>query len=123
MHMTGSRAAFTDLDTNVTGNVKFGDNSAITIEGQGTILFSYNTGEHRALMDVYYIPQLRSNIISLGQLIERGCKMLIKTGVLRICDSKQKLLAKVERGRNRLYVFELRIVRPVCFTVRKDNDA
>jgi hypothetical protein len=69
-HMTGNRAAFTELDTNVTGSVKFGNNSAVSIEGRGTILFACKSGEHRALTGVYYIPQLRSNIISLGQLDE-----------------------------------------------------
>jgi hypothetical protein len=33
-HMTGNRAAFTELDTNVTGSVKFGDNSAVSTEGR-----------------------------------------------------------------------------------------
>jgi hypothetical protein len=122
-HMTGNRAAFTELDTNVTGSVKFGDNSAVSIEGRGTILFACKSGEHRALTGVYYIPQLRSNIISLGQLDERGCEVLIKSGILRIRDREQKLLAKVERGSNRLYVLELHIARPVCLATRRDDDA
>jgi hypothetical protein len=122
-HMTGNRAAFTELDTNVTGSVKFGDNSAVSIEGRGTILFACKSGEHRALTGVYYIPQLRSNIISLGQLDERGCEVLIKSGILRIREREQKLLAKVERGSNRLYVLELHIARPVCLATRRDDDA
>ena len=44
-------------------------------------------------MDVYYIPQLRSSIISIGQLDERGSEVLIK-------DRGQRLLSKVKRSRN-----------------------
>ena len=64
--MTGNREAFSELDTSITGTVKFGDNSAVHIQGHGTILFACKTGEHHALTDVYYIPKLCSNIVSLG---------------------------------------------------------
>ena len=57
-HMTGNRAAFSELDTGVVGTVKFGDNSGVDIQCKN--------GEHKALTDVY-IPKLRSNIVSIGQ--------------------------------------------------------
>ena len=40
-------------------------------------------------MDVYYIPQLRSSIIIIGQLDEHSSEVLIKDGVLRIRDREQ----------------------------------
>ena len=55
-HMTGSKAAFSELDDDVTGTVKFGDGSRVAIRGHGTIIFRCQNGEHRALTDVYYIP-------------------------------------------------------------------
>ena len=81
-HMTGSKASFSELDDDVTGTVKFGDISRVAIQGRGTIIFRCQNREHRALTDVYYIPQLRSSIISIGQLDERGSEVLIKGGVL-----------------------------------------
>jgi len=59
----------------------------VAIRGRGTIIFRCQNGEHRALTDVYYIPQLRSNIISIGQLDERGSEVLI----LRIRDREQRI--------------------------------
>ncbi|XP_066323144.1 uncharacterized protein [Miscanthus floridulus] len=38
-HMTGSKVAFSKLDDDVTGTVKFGDGSRVAIQGHGTILF------------------------------------------------------------------------------------
>jgi len=38
-HMTGSKAAFSELDGNVTGKMKFGDGSRVAIRGCGTIIF------------------------------------------------------------------------------------
>jgi hypothetical protein len=83
-HMTGSKAAFSELDGSITGMVKFSDGSRVVIRGRDTIIFRCQNGEHRVLTDVYYIPQLRSSIVSLGQLDERGSEVLIKDGVLSI---------------------------------------
>ncbi|KAL8108091.1 hypothetical protein AgCh_024510 [Apium graveolens] len=52
------------------GDVKFGDGSLVKIEGKGSIKIVCKNGEIRVLQGVYYIPTLRSNIISLGQLSE-----------------------------------------------------
>jgi len=65
-HMTGSKEAFFELDYDVTGTVKFADGSRVTIRGRGIIIFRCHNSKHRALTDVYYIPQLCSSIISIG---------------------------------------------------------
>lgn len=71
-HISGCQASFAEMDEGVTGSVKFGDGSVVDIRGRGTILFNFRNGEHRALTRVYYVPRLRSNIVSLGQLDENG---------------------------------------------------
>jgi hypothetical protein len=67
-HMTGSQEIFVELDTHVTGTVKFWDGSVTKIEGKGSILLMCKNGAHRTLMGVYFIPRLRASIISVGQL-------------------------------------------------------
>ena len=64
-HMTGNPDKFADLDSSVKGRVRFGDGSAVEICGQGSVLMQCLTGEHRVLSDVYFIPRLKNNIISL----------------------------------------------------------
>ena len=75
-----------------------------------------------ALTDVYYIPQLRSSIISIGQLDERGSEVLINDGVLRIRDREQRLLAKVKGPQNRLYLLDLKVEQPVCLAARHTEE-
>ena len=38
-HVTGSKEAFSELDANTTGTVKFGDGSRVAIRGRDTIIF------------------------------------------------------------------------------------
>jgi hypothetical protein len=63
---------------------------------------------------VYFIPRLKSSIVSLRQLDETGCRINIDRGVLRICDEHGHLLAKVPREAPCLYYLKLHIGRPVC---------
>lgn len=69
---------------------------------------------------MYFIPRLTTNIVRLGQLDERGCAVSIDSGILRIRDEQQRLLARVKRSANRLYTLRVRIARPLCLAVRCD---
>ncbi|WVZ65497.1 hypothetical protein U9M48_014849 [Paspalum notatum var. saurae] len=122
-HMTGSRAVFSDIDSCVTGNVRFGDGSLVKIEGRGTVLFACKSGEHRELSGVYLIPRLDTNLISVGQLDEDDYNIRIKKGVMTIRDEQRRLLAWVRRSPNRLYSIHLDITRPVCLTARWVDEA
>jgi hypothetical protein len=64
--MTGRREFFTELDSDVRGSVKYGDASGVEIKGVSSVIFTAESGEHRLLTGVYYIPALRNSIISLG---------------------------------------------------------
>jgi hypothetical protein len=119
IHMSGSRAAFSELDHGVVGTVRFGDGSVVKIEGSGVVLFSCKNGEHRRLNAVYYIPRLDTNLISVGQLDEEGYDIHVKDGLMRIRDEQSRLLARVRRSPSRLYTLRLDIARPLCLTARK----
>lgn len=107
-HMTGDRRHFSEIDSIITGKVRFGDNSRINIKGKGTISFIDMNGESRKMMEVYFIPDLKSNIISLGQAIEAEFDIRIRGEHLTMHDSHGKLLVKANRSKNRLY--KVRIV-------------
>jgi hypothetical protein len=121
--MTDRREFFTELDSDVRGSVKFGDASAVETKGVGSVILTAKTGEHRLLTGVYYIPALRNSIINLGQLDENGSRVLIEHGILRIWDCHQRLLAKVTRGTNRLYVLNVQVAQPLCLAARRDDEA
>jgi hypothetical protein len=120
-HMTGRREFFTELDSSVRGSVKFGDISSVEIKGVGSVIFTAEFGEHRLLTGVYYIPTLRNSIISLGQLDENSSRVEIKDGVMRIWDRHRRLITKVTRGSNRLYILNVQVAQPLCLAVRLDE--
>ena len=113
-HMTGDRGKFKELDERITGQVKFGDGSTVTIRGKGVISFMCKNGEEWSLRDVYYIPTLCNNILSLGQLSEEGSKVILEEDELRVYNQGGALLMRVQRSANRLYKISLEESKPVC---------
>lgn len=122
-HMTGDELAFAELRRSVTGTVRFGDGSLVDIKGRDTVMFSIDGGRHKALTGVYWIPRLKTNIISIGQLDEIGCPTLVKDGKMTVRDQNRRIIAQAPRLRNRLYVVHLKIERPICLAAHAKEDA
>ena len=74
-HMMGNSTVFSELDRHVAGTVRFGDGSVVEIEGRGTVVFVAHGGCHRVLSKVYYIPRLRTSIISSVSWTRRGAPL------------------------------------------------
>ncbi|KAD4179568.1 hypothetical protein E3N88_28159 [Mikania micrantha] len=122
-HMTGNREHFCELNEKTVGQVRFGDESAVEIKGKGSILLQCKNGDQRLVTNVYYIPSLCNNILSLGQFDEGGNKIVINNGVLWMYERSGATLMKVKRGPNRLYKIKLQTVLPTCFLSKMDDTA
>lgn len=107
-HMSGSKSLFNGIDENCIGKVKFGDGSVVEVEDRGNVLLSCQNGEKKLLSNVLYIPKLKTNILSLGQLDELGCRITIEKGTLSIHDCSVHLLFVVERSNSRLYLLKIK---------------
>ena len=121
-HMSGNRSFFFELDETIKGMVKFGDDSRIKIQGKGLIRFLLKNGDKKVLNSVYFIPDLKSNIISLGQATEAGCEVRMKDDHLILHDRNENLIVRTKRSKNRLYkvTIDVEIIR--CFQVAGSSE-
>ena len=101
--------------------MKFGDDSYVNIEGKGSIIFQGKTGEQKLVTNIYYIPDLKSNILSLGQATEVGCDVRMKLDYLTVHDPSGRLLVRVFRSPNRLYKIKLKIGKPMCLNIKLED--
>jgi hypothetical protein len=123
-HMSGSLAAFAELDTTVRGTVRFGDDSMMEIEGRGVVEYLCKNGERRSFAGVYFISRLMANIVSVGQLDEAGYEVHIRTGKMDMREPGGRLLARIERKQSRLYVIDVNIAwRATCLSARAEAEA
>lgn len=96
-HVMGSRTKFKEIDKKVTGQVRFGEGSKVEIKGKGSMVFKCKNEEEVVLSDVYYVPALCNNIISLGHLLETGNKVVLHEIFLWVYDGQMRLLMKVKK--------------------------
>ncbi|KAI5394970.1 hypothetical protein KIW84_061540 [Lathyrus oleraceus] len=113
-HMCGHKHLFKEMRKIEDGNVSFGDASKVKVEGKGTIRYLQKDGLIGSIQDVYYVPNLKTNILSLGQLTEKGYSILMKERILYLKDKLGHLTARVEMERNRMYKLNLINVREKC---------
>ena len=62
------------------------------------------------LDNVFYVPELKPNILSLGQFDEHGCRILMEGDFLTIYGQCGRLLVKVKKTLSMLYLLKLNLV-------------
>lgn len=67
-HMCDNISSFSSVDKSFRTTVRFRDNSAISVMGKGNIKFRAKDDTTQTISSVFYVPDLKSNLLSVGQL-------------------------------------------------------
>jgi len=110
-HMCRDENLFMELTKVEAGHVSFRDASKVAVKGRGTMWYLQKNNRVGEIKDVYYIPNLKSNILSMGQLMKKGYSVLMKDRILYLKDKSDRLIARVEVKNNKIYKLDLKIVQ------------
>lgn len=77
-HMTGQKAWLADFDESKKNNFKLDDNSSLQAEGIGDIIIQRINGAKIMIKDVLYVARMKCNLLSVGQLVEKGFLVVMK---------------------------------------------
>lgn len=102
-HMCGNKGMFSSMEEVHKHSVKCGNNSKMNVTGKGSIKLVLN-GAAFHVQDVYYVPELRNNLLSIGQLQEKGLAILIKNGECNIYHPSRGLIAHTKMSANRMFI-------------------
>ncbi|KAL4278845.1 hypothetical protein GQ457_03G040090 [Hibiscus cannabinus] len=122
-HMCGRKEWFVELDEKVRGRVIFGDDSHAEVKGKGKVMITQKNGEKKFITDVYYVPAMKSNIISLGQLLEKGYEVQMKNHSLSLKNKKGELVVQVDMTRNRLFTIDIESGEVKCMKTSVKDDS
>lgn len=120
-HMTGRSDWFISINKSMKSRVKFANDSALAAEGVGDVLIKRKDGKQSLISNVLYIPGMKSNLLSIGQLVEKNYRVVIEDKLMSITDSSGRLILKAPM-QNRTFKIELNVLEHRCLATAASRD-
>lgn len=102
-HMFGYKVFFLELDESFHKSVKLGDNSSIDVMGKGRIHLQVNNTS-QVILEVFYIPDLKNNLLSIDQLQEKGLDILFRNNKCKVYHPERGLVIETDITLNRMFI-------------------
>ena len=118
-HMTYERNLFKEFIPMENKKVRIGNGDCIPAKGKGSVSIKTNSGT-KIISDVLYVPDIDKNLFSVGQLIEKGFKLLFGDKYCRNFDSTKQEILQVEMRRK--FSFNSKDSHKPCKTKDKLTD-
>jgi len=93
--MTHDQELFRELDKSQVSKLRIGNGDLITVEGNRTIAIESYTGT-KLIYDVLNVPKIHQNLLSVGQLIEKGIKVIFENEHCLIKDINNKEIFNIK---------------------------
>ncbi|KAI3794305.1 hypothetical protein L1987_36936 [Smallanthus sonchifolius] len=105
-HMTCNRSVFITLSDAEKREVRTGDDKRLEVLGCGEVGINLK-GKDRIIPNVFYVQGLKHNLLSVGQLIQKGYDVHFIKGWCQIKDQKGLNVAKVRMTGNKMFPLNL----------------
>jgi len=113
-HMCGNKEYFTDFDGSFRDSVKLGNNSSMAVIGTGNVRLQVN-GIAQIITGVFYVPELKNNLLSIGQLQEKGLTIMFQNGMCKVFHPERGLIMETKMSVNRIFILHA-ISQPIAST-------
>ncbi|XP_019455424.1 PREDICTED: uncharacterized protein LOC109356505 [Lupinus angustifolius] len=121
-HMTNHKEWLKDLDSTKRSRVKFADDSSLSAEGAGSVVIKRKNGSKAIVSNVLCVPKMKYNLLSIGQLIEKGFSVLMKNSQLELFDSDGKLILRTKASKNRTFQVSFNAAEVQCMSSVETRD-
>lgn len=102
-HMCGKQELFSSLDEGFRKSIKLGNNSKLDVMGKGTIRMHVGAIV-QVISEVFYVPALKNNLLSIGQLQEKGLAILIRNNMCKVFHPQKGLIIETTMSLHRMFV-------------------
>lgn len=87
-HMSFNATLFKELDESYSSKVKVGNGNIMEVKGRGTIAIPTRSGI-KLIQNVLYVPDLSQNLLSVGQMLEKGYSLQFKNNICTIYNGQE----------------------------------
>jgi hypothetical protein len=102
-HMCGNKALFYEFGSVSQQTVKLGNDTRMQVSGKGSIKMEVDNAKF-TVGDVFCVPELKNNLLSIGQLQERGLSILIEAGMCKKIHPQRGLIIQTKMTANRMFI-------------------
>ncbi|XP_058726405.1 uncharacterized protein LOC131597746 [Vicia villosa] len=120
-HMTGQKVWLAGFDESKKSKVKIADNNLLQAEGTGNIVFQMSNGGKAMIKDILYVPGIKCNLLSVGQLVEKGFSVVMKDGVLKLFNTQNNLVLKSLLSKNWMFKTMISSTEVQCLKIVVDH--
>lgn len=106
----------TNFDTSKKESIKVDDSRNLVAEGSGNIVIRSNDGKRIIIEDVMYVPEMKCNLMSIGQLMEKGFSVTMDGDSLKLFNAKKNLVLKSNMSKNRTYRCNISSEKMMCLS-------
>jgi hypothetical protein len=108
--MTNNKYLLSCIDSSISYDITLGNDSLVKVQGKGIVPILTKQNVKKDIHNVYHVPYLTHNILSVRQLIEHGYKVIFEGASCRIYDKNpsRKLISKIHMTQNRMFPVTLR---------------
>jgi hypothetical protein len=102
-HMSGNKDWFIEMDEQFRHSVKLGNGVKMMVMGKGSVKL-VTAGLTQVVRDVFFIPELKNNLLSIGQLQEKGLAIVMKDKACKIYHPTRGLIMQTLMAANRMFI-------------------
>ncbi|GAU46479.1 hypothetical protein TSUD_177070 [Trifolium subterraneum] len=113
-HVTRNKSILTDFNKCLNTKIKLANGNFIAAEGMRNVVIQRSNGKKAVIENVLYVPGMKCNLMSVGQLLEKGFKVVLEDETLKLFDSKKRLILKTAQSQNRTFKTQVKAIEVEC---------
>jgi hypothetical protein len=86
--------------------VKLGDNSKMPVMGRGSLKLHIG-GMVQVITEVYYLPGLKNNLLSIGQLQQKNLTIVFSNDLCKVYHENRGLIMSTQMSVNRMNIMKV----------------
>lgn len=110
-----------DFNESKKNKVKHAYNSSLQAEGTDDIVIQRRNKTKTIIKDILYVPEMKCNLLSVGQLIEKGFLVVMKDEALKLLDTHNSLVLKSPMSKNRTFKTMINSMEVQCLKTVVDH--
>ena len=91
-HLTSNKKWLVNFDYDKRTKIRCANDNYLNVKGMINVIVTLKNGKIVLIQDVWYVPGIKSNLISIGQLIEKGFSVTMKDNLLKLYDCNKKMI-------------------------------